>query len=395
MKKAFLIFLIILCLLRYPHASFANYTEETKIDDCLCRLERILDERGHLSLDFPFQSLSCLRELLKEAVAGNADSQYRLGELLFQFFSESVNPYLEMAANQGHFYARCRIAHINFIRSENTSLREFDCLLDELKNRSDKNEITAKYYLGLYNLLCSILKWHEVSTCKDENIKAQLVKSEISFFNSAVSNFESAAKGQDIESQSYLFKISYVLGDFDKCMYWGEKLAKREIPAVQYYLAEFYEQGVICQKDYTKALFWYEKSASNFCIEAFIKIGMFYKNGLGTQKDLKKSFYFFNSAMKQNQKKAVYKNAGYDIGLLYLTGTEGIRNTQTAFNIFRESAIKGDDKSQFMLAKCYEEGIGVDKYDHFAKIWYEKAAEQGNEDAKRQLKKLKHHNETK
>ena len=51
--------------------------------------------------------------------------------------------------------------------------------------------------------------------------------------------------------------------------------------------------------------------------------------------------------------------------------------------------MQGDSDSQYCLGRCYEDGIGVDVDLNEAREWYARAAQQGNKDSKRALKRLK------
>ena len=55
---------------------------------------------------------------------------------------------------------------------------------------------------------------------------------------------------------------------------------------------------------------------------------------------------------------------------------------------FRQAAKQGEANAQYHLGFCYQFGTGVDKNNQKAMYWYGKAAEQGNEDAKEQLKTI-------
>lgn len=78
----------------------------------------------------------------------------------------------------------------------------------------------------------------------------------------------------------------------------------------------------------------------------------------------------------------------YQFALAYHNGNGVPKDSQKELEILKDAAISGSSGAQFMLAKCYEDGVGIEKSDDFAKIWYNKAAEQGNVEAKERLKTL-------
>jgi len=73
--------------------------------------------------------------------------------------------------------------------------------------------------------------------------------------------------------------------------------------------------------------------------------------------------------------------AGFDEGVAaYQSG-----NVPLAVKEFRASADEGHSDSQFNLGLMYEQGIGVEKDQKEAVIWYLKAAQQGNSNAQYNL----------
>jgi TPR repeat protein len=66
--------------------------------------------------------------------------------------------------------------------------------------------------------------------------------------------------------------------------------------------------------------------------------------------------------------------AGFDEGIAAYQAN----NLPLAYKEFREAAENGHLDSQFNLALMYENGIGIDKDEKEAIIWYRKAAEQGS-----------------
>ena len=56
-----------------------------------------------------------------------------------------------------------------------------------------------------------------------------------------------------------------------------------------------------------------------------------------------------------------------------------------AFEIFRKSAENGYPASMGWLAACYENGYGTERNREMAKFWLTRAADLGDEDAKKAL----------
>ena len=59
-----------------------------------------------------------------------------------------------------------------------------------------------------------------------------------------------------------------------------------------------------------------------------------------------------------------------------------------ALDLYRKSAERGIPSAQRGLGRMYQEGRGVPQDIRQAVMWYRKAAEQGDEEAKQQLKRI-------
>ena len=93
-------------------------------------------------------------------------------------------------------------------------------------------------------------------------------------------------------------------------------------------------------QNYTEAVNWYSKTGCKGDVNAQVFLGMYYFD----MHDYAKAYYWFNKAAEQNNKAAIN-----------------------------------------MLGRCYEEGFGVDKDTSAAKKYYLKAAKMGMTVAKRNL----------
>ena len=73
--------------------------------------------------------------------------------------------------------------------------------------------------------------------------------------------------------------------------------------------------------------------------------------------------------------------------IAYIYETNGY--IQKAFEWLMRGVEEGVDDAAFEIGRMYEEGSGVDKDISQAIHWYTKAAEQGDEEAKEALERLK------
>jgi tetratricopeptide (TPR) repeat protein len=82
------------------------------------------------------------------------------------------------------------------------------------------------------------------------------------------------------------------------------------------------------------------------------------------------------------------KHSQLSVAKMYYLGKEedgmGV-NERLAFYWFMQSAKQGNEISQFYVGECYRKGDGVEEDTEKAREWYQKAAENGQENAKEAL----------
>lgn len=111
------------------------------------------------------------------------------------------------------------------------------------------------------------------------------------------------------------------------------------------------EDGLEVEQDWVQAELWFRKAADNGSAEGKYQLGLLYEEGKGegkgVEQDLRKAAKWYKSAAEQG-----YADAEWKIGL------------------------------------CLRDGKGVEKNVIWAKLWLEKAARQGHEEARTALAKL-------
>lgn len=132
--------------------------------------------------------------------------------------------------------------------------------------------------------------------------------------------------------------------------------------------------------DETKALFWLGKAIEKENQYAAFNLGRFYKGELKVGKvDHSKKIGFFKLAVKFGNVDA-YRMLGY----FYYTG-EGVRsNIEIAQDYYEAGALRGSVMSQRALGKIYLENGNI----KMARHWFQKAADQGDEVARKLMAKL-------
>ncbi|KAJ3126128.1 hypothetical protein HK098_007839 [Nowakowskiella sp. JEL0407] len=117
------------------------------------------------------------------------------------------------------------------------------------------------------------------------------------------------------------------------------------------------------------------------------KLGLVYEYGLLDQKvDARRSIAWYARAASQEEPEAELALSGW-----YLTGAETVleQNDTEAYLWARKAADKGLAKAEYAVGYYCEHGVGVEQSVGEAKIWYNRAAKQGNKRAAQRLKDLK------
>jgi len=159
-----------------------------------------------------------------------------------------------------------------------------------------------------------------------------------------------------------------------------EKLAD-----LYYQLANVYFYGIEETKvDYTKALPLYLKAYKCGSIKSCNAIGYIYEKGLGVDVDPKKAFKYYSLSANANDM------LGHsNLGVAYYNGVGCERDVKKAFEHIYMSAVLGYTLSQLNVGVMFYNGEGTEKDVIKALYWFEKAAENGNEEAKAYAQKIK------
>ncbi|GBB88415.1 hypothetical protein RclHR1_00150011 [Rhizophagus clarus] len=180
-------------------------------------------------------------------------------------------------------------------------------------------------------------------------------------------------------------------------------------------ISNCYHYGVNVEKNYNKAFEWYSKSSEGGNIKAMYKLGILYECGYGVIKDKKKAFKWYLKSAKGGYKLALYKvgyccyygKCTFNVGNYYHDGkiipkdeekwfywnrkaaingyayaqyklaeyyiTDSInKNEDNAFKWYTKLANKNWLIAIYMVAKCYRDGIGIDKNSEEAMKWIKK-----------------------
>lgn len=132
-------------------------------------------------------------------------------------------------------------------------------------------------------------------------------------------------------------------GDFATAVKIWTPLAENGSKAAQFNLAVMYDDGMGVPEDNAKAAKWYREAANNGFPQAQLLLGVMYVEGEGIPEDLEEGLKWLRKAAKHKDE----------------TGAD----------------------AQARLGRIYERGIGVEKDDVTAYVWFSVAAANGNEEA--------------
>ncbi len=183
----------------------------------------------------------------------------------------------------------------------------------------------------------------------------------------------------------------------------------------QFELGFIYYDGAHCERDWAQAAGWFEKAAENGAEQAYIYLGEIYFYGFyGADKDHKKAAENYLKAYDvcaENEKAEVESKLG---GYYYCLDDEenalrwarrcakrgdggawasygamlaDFKRYDEAFEILTRAAELGEDYSVYLLGECYFYGRGVSKDLKKAEELWQKAAQNGIDDAAEDLKK--------
>ncbi|WP_102691611.1 tetratricopeptide repeat protein [Rummeliibacillus pycnus] len=195
--------------------------------------------------------------------------------------------------------------------------------------------------------------------------------------------YDAAANQGNIDAKYWLGNYYYdgivVEEDWEKTFEcYKEAALKGHADAMNNY-ADMYFRGEYVEKDDKRAFELFSIAAELGVAESMYTLGYMFENGVGTEKDLAKSKYWFTQSAL----------AG-DVFAANRLGHEAFQNNRgdEAIRWYQMAADKQDVDGEFNLGFCYESGIGTPINSKKAKYWYQLAALQGDEEAKRKLKEL-------
>lgn len=205
----------------------------------------------------------------------------------------------------------------------------------------------------------------------------------------------------EIEPTAYKLKsyVQYRIGkmycyglgtekNYTKAFEWLLKSAKENNKFAQFSLANLYYYGNGVEKDLSQAFLWYKKSASQGQPYASYAVAQMYSNGEYVTKDDDSAQQHYKQAISGffnlEQKEQADENLFYKIGMMYKYGLGTDIDIIKAVDYFIRSA--ENRWSSYQLGKLYLFGTeGIEKDKEKATQWLTKSADNGNEYAQKLL----------
>ena len=204
----------------------------------------------------------------------------------------------------------------------------------------------------------------------------------------AFSWFNRAAEGGVDESQFHLgleyYEGNLIDRDYREALKWFRVAAEKGYPAAQYYLGLCYYNGYGVFRDYGFAVRWFTLASDRDYSPAIIALADAYMDLNNPERNYKEAFRLYKRASESGDERGYYK-----LGSCYYKGKGTPRNFIEASKCFRKGMEIGRDTDcEFMLALMYIKGEGVQKNHRRGMVMVRNAANEGNEEAKKYLRRI-------
>lgn len=208
----------------------------------------------------------------------------------------------------------------------------------------------------------------------------------------------------------YMYGLEGVAVDYKEALHWLTKASESDYPYAWLELGDFYLYDFDGREEQEKAYAYYEKAARQDCVNE--GLGLCLENGWGVEANEGEAFkyylkaaedgyiramfytglaYYFATGVKQNYPEAFRwfndaSNEGHIPSLYYkgkmlLAGDGCMQDLEEGIALLKTATENDEKHAQFDLGNCYLVGKGVEENEDLAMEWFEKAADNGHEEA--------------
>jgi TPR repeat protein len=164
---------------------------------------------------------------------------------------------------------------------------------------------------------------------------------------------------------------------------WFQRAADQGHAEAQRTLATCLKNGVGVEKNVVQSAVWYRRAAEQGDAEAQNALGLCYSDGKGVDKDPVQAAVWYARAAEQG-----YAVAQSNLGSRFYFGVGVAKDYTQAVKWLTLAAAQDTSTAHGLLGLCYTTGNGVAKSLVNALLSYQRAADLGNEDAKKDLAKI-------
>lgn len=319
----------------------------------------------------------------KAAEMGDAWSEYLLGTFLFD--GECCNTdvklgvkYIRSASKKGVKAANFALARLYEMGNADAGIKQSNAhAVKYYKIAARKGDEDAQLKLA------EIYKEGLLGTEKNqkESFKWYLILAESGDNSVAFDVAYSYASGTGVEK------------NYEEAVKWYNVAVNNGSAAAMNNLAVCYENGNGVEKNLEIAFSLYYKSANSGSIVAANNLSICYQFGTGTSVKPQEALAWKEKVARNNNKKAqnvvaewYFKGYGternYEKALYWfvkskIEGDDRIENVNESVSYIKEKANEDDPFYQYLLAKCYDYGVGLVKDRKEAEFWYEASADNG------------------
>jgi len=141
------------------------------------------------------------------------------------------------------------------------------------------------------------------------------------------------------------------------------------------FLADFYIRRSTKQETIAAAIKLYVKAARMGDVSAQEHLGIIYYEGKYTNKNQSQAYFWLKKAVEENDN----YHGGYYLAKCYLDGIGTEADSRKGFDILKRTVERnGSHMTEYLklLSQCYQNGIGVNKNAHMARIYIQKTNRQ-------------------